>query len=204
MEEHLHAHRLGHHRQLGADGAVAHDAQRLAADFVGVLGALEPAAAVGGGVLGGHAAQQQDGFGQHQLGHRARVGVRRVEDHHATLARRVQVHLVGADAKAAHGHELLRGGEHVGRQLRARTDADEVHVGDLALELLAFQRARHGLHIGVARVAQHFECGRMDAFEQQELDLRFIQRRFGHGQALSSQSEIKASITADSGSRYSR
>ena len=198
MEDHVHAQRLGQHRQLGADRAIAHDAQRLAADLERVLGALLPAAAVRHGVLLGNAAQQQNGFGQHQLGHRARVRIGRVEDDDAALARRVQVHLVGADAEAPDGHELVRGREHLGRELGARADADEVRIGDLALELLALQSAGQRFHVRVAGVLQHLERRWMNAFEQQKLDLRLVQRCLGHGGAHL----VKTLITAELPNRY--
>jgi len=51
----------------------------------------------------------------------------------------------------------LGGGKHIGGELRARADADEMHVGDLALELFAIQRPRQRFHIGVARRLQHLE-----------------------------------------------
>ena len=44
-----------------------------------------------------------------------------------------------------------------------------MHIGNLALELLAVQRASQCLHIGVARIMQHLERGGMYAFEQQNL-----------------------------------
>jgi hypothetical protein len=87
VEDDLHAQAFGQHRQLGADGAIAHNAQGLAADLVGVVSTLLPAAAVGHGVLFGDAAQQQNRLGQHQLGHRTGVGERRVEHGNAALAR---------------------------------------------------------------------------------------------------------------------
>ena len=46
VEEHPHAQRLGHHRQLAADVAVADDAEGAAADLVRALGRLVPLAVV--------------------------------------------------------------------------------------------------------------------------------------------------------------
>ena len=54
-----------------ANRAVAHDAELLATHLERVVGRLEPAAPVRHGIFLGHAAQQQDGFGQHQFGHGA-------------------------------------------------------------------------------------------------------------------------------------
>ncbi len=150
VEVHLHAHRLGQHRQLGADRAVADDAELLAADLEGVGRRLDPAAAVAGGVLFRDAAQQQDGLGQHQLGHRAGVGIGGVEHGDAALAGGVQVDLVGADAEAADGDQLLGAVEHLGGQLGTRADANEVGVGDLGLQLVVGQRALEVLDVGVA------------------------------------------------------
>ncbi|MCY1551597.1 hypothetical protein D9M68_879390 [compost metagenome] len=98
---------------------------------MGVAGRLEPAAAVRHCALFGYTAQQQDGFAQHQLGHRAGVGERGVEHCDASLARCHQIHLVGADAEAADGDQLGGMGQHLGRELGARANADEVHIGDL-------------------------------------------------------------------------
>jgi hypothetical protein len=77
---------------------------------------------------------------------------------------------------------LWRGGEHVGGQLGARADAQEVHVGDLCLQLRVGQRARQRLDVGVAGGAQHLHGRGMDTFEQEELDLAFVERGFAaHG-----------------------
>jgi hypothetical protein len=180
-ESHLHAERLGQYRQLRADRAVAHDAQRLAADLEGVLGRFEPAAAVRHRALLGHAAQQQDGFGEHQLRNRTGIGIGRVEDHDAVLARRVQIDLVGADAEGAGGNQLVRGGKDFRRQLRARADAQEVHVGNAGLELGLRQRAGKRLDVRIARGPQHFDGRGMDAFEQKELDLALVEGGLAHG-----------------------
>src|SRR3546814_8605577 len=78
-----------------SDLAVADDAELLAADLEGVGRRLDPAAAMAGGVLLRNAAQEQDGFGQYQFGHRTGIGVGRVEYRDTALAGGVQVDLVG-------------------------------------------------------------------------------------------------------------
>ena len=128
VEHHLHAQRFGQHAHLRADVAVADDAQRLAARLAGTGGGLDPLAAMGGGVAPGDAAHQQHDFGQHQLGHAAGVRERRVEDRDAAILRGFQIHLVGADAKAADGGEVARRFEHAARQLCGGADADDVSV----------------------------------------------------------------------------
>ncbi|MCY1378517.1 hypothetical protein D9M69_661590 [compost metagenome] len=98
------------------------------------------------------------------------------------LAGRFEVDLVGADAEAPGGHQLVRGGEHLGRQLGARADAHEVHVGDLGLEFGVGQRTRQRLDVGVAGGAQHLHGRGVDAFEQKELDPAFVEGGFAaHG-----------------------
>src|SRR5690554_2122229 len=131
IEEDIHAQTLSQYAQLGADAAIADDTQLLAADFVGVLRALEPYAAVGLGVLFRHAAQQDDRLGQHQLGYGAGVGVGRIEYGNTAFSGSLQVYLVGTDAEAAHGNQLLRRFEHLAGQLGAGADTDEVSIAHL-------------------------------------------------------------------------
>ena len=186
MKDDLHAQTFGQYRQLGADGAVAHNTQGLAANLKGVVGAFLPATTVGHGVLFGNAAQQQNRLAQHQLGHRTGVGEGRVEHHNAALTRSVQIDLIGANAKAAYGHQLVRGGKHFLGQLRARADTDKVRIGNLCLQLLALQRAAQRFYIGVARVMQHFQRRGVNALQQQKFDLRLVQRCLGHVPTLRS------------------
>jgi hypothetical protein len=96
---------------------------------------LDPAATVAGSVFLRDAAQQQDRFGQNQFRHGTGVGVRGVEHGDTALAGSTQVNLVGADAETADRDQLLRVIEDLFGQLGARTNADEVSVSDLFLEL---------------------------------------------------------------------
>ncbi|KAG1313018.1 hypothetical protein G6F62_014164 [Rhizopus arrhizus] len=102
---------------LGADVAVADDAQRLTAYFVAAAGRLRPAAAMAFGVLLRDATGQHDRLGDHQLGHAAGVGIGGVEYRDAGQLGRVQVDLVGADAEAAHCDQPLGLGQHLGAEL---------------------------------------------------------------------------------------
>src|SRR3546814_16864045 len=108
-----------------SDLALADDAELLAADLEGVGRRLDPAAAMAGGVLLRNAAQEQDGFGQYQFGHRTGIGVGRVEYRDTALAGGVQVDLVGADAETADGDQLLGRIEDLFGELGARADAVE-------------------------------------------------------------------------------
>ena len=60
IEQHLHAERFREQPHLRADVAVADNAERLAPHLVRARRGFDPAAAVGGGVAQGDAAQQQD------------------------------------------------------------------------------------------------------------------------------------------------
>ncbi|MPM93003.1 hypothetical protein SDC9_140139 [bioreactor metagenome] len=174
MKHHLHAQRLGQHRQLCADGAIAHDAQRLAARLERAFGALAPAAAMHRRILGRYATQQQNGLAQHQLSHRACIGIRRIEHRHAMIARGLQIDLVGADAKRPHRHQLVGLGEHVGRELRARTDAQEMHVGQALHQFIPGERPLHRFDLRIARSVQHIQRAGVDAFQQQEFELALV------------------------------
>src|SRR5690606_25193895 len=70
-------------------------------------------------------------------------------------------------------------GQHLGRQLSARADADEMHVADALDQLLLWQGTRQRVDLLVAGIAQHLQGGGVQAFEQQELDLAFIEGRGG-------------------------
>src|SRR5690606_6190139 len=154
-----------------ADVAVADDAQRLAAHLVAAGGRLQPVAAQAGGVARGHAAQQHDGLRQHQFGHAAGVGVGRVEHRHALASGSLQVDLVGADAEAAHRHQPPRIGQDLGRQLRARADADDVRFADALAQHGLGQRAGVGFDVGIAGVAEHGHRARAQALQQQHADV---------------------------------
>jgi hypothetical protein len=135
---------------------------------------------VAGGVLLRDAAQQQDGFGEHQFGHRTGVGVGRVEHCDAALASSIQVDLVGTDAEAADGDQLLGRIEDLFGELGARADADEVNVGNLLLQLLGGQRALEVLDVGVAGRLEGVDGVLVHAFEKKKLDLALVERGLAH------------------------
>src|SRR5690625_942786 len=129
VKNHVHAQPFGQHAQLRADMPEADDAQRLAAHLVGTPGGFEPLPAMGGHVFLGDAAHQHDDFGQHQLGYRAGVGIGGVEHGNAAPPRAGKVDLVGADAKAADGGQLVGLIQNFSADLAARADAQKVHAG---------------------------------------------------------------------------
>ena len=145
-----------------------------------VVGRFQPATPVRYGVFLRDAAQQQNRLGQDQLGHRAGVGVRGVKHHNAFFLRGDQIHLVGANAKAANAHQLFRRLQHLARQLGARTHADKMHIGNLGLELIALQRVREQLHIAVTSLGKGLHSTAVNPFQEQNFDFRFVQRGFCH------------------------
>ena len=157
---HVHPEPAGQHRELRPDVAVADDAQVLGPGLVGALDRLEPLAAAQAEALLRDPAQQHDRRGQRQLRDRAGVGEGRVEHGDAVLGGGLQVHLVGPDAEAADGQEVLRGADRPGVQVRARADPDQVAVGHrlgdarldgarAPVDLDAFDAAERGVGAGV-------------------------------------------------------
>ncbi len=200
VEEHLHAQGLGEYRELGADRAVADDAELLATDLEGIRRALDPAAAMAGGVLFRDAAQQQDRLGQYQLSHRAGVRVGRVEHGDTAFAGGVEVDLVGADAEAADRDQFLRAVEDLFGQLGAGANADEVRIGDPFLQLVAGKRGLEVLDVGVAGGLQRVHGVLVDTFEKKELDLALVERGLAHLRKPVVPEEVAGKRTARSGS----
>ena len=115
----FHAEAFGDDAQLGADVAVADDAEFLAAGLDAVIGQLLPDPAVALGTLFGNTAQQQQDFTQHQFGDGAGVGEGGVEDGNATHLGGLEVDLIGTDAEAADGDQLARRVQYLLSQLGA-------------------------------------------------------------------------------------
>jgi hypothetical protein len=118
---------------------------------------------------------------QHQFGHGTGVGVRRVEDRNTLLHRGLEFDLIGADAEAADGDQLVGGGQHLFGDLGAGADADEMGVFDLFDQGVFIQRSFQVLDIGVAVGLEHVQCVLVHAFQQQETDLGLVERELAHG-----------------------
>src|SRR5262249_51873407 len=65
-------------------------------------------------------------------------------------------------------------------ELRARTNAEDVGVGERFRELAAVERARQRLEMRVARGLERLDRGRVHAFEQHDLDLCAVERGLSH------------------------
>src|ERR1022692_3414736 len=92
-----------------------------------------------------------------------------------------QIHLVGADAEAAHARQPGGMVEELAIQLRGRADADEIGVAGGALQVWGGQRFPVALNIGVTIRLQPLHGARMNAFQQEDLDFGLIERSLGHG-----------------------
>ncbi len=176
VKDHPHPERFGEIGKLGADVAVADDAERLAPDFVAVGRRLVPAASVGCDGARRDPAQKHDDLADHQFGDAAGVGEGRIEDRHANPTRRVDVDLIGPDVEAPDREQPIGRAENICVELRARADADHVHALDGFAERVALERLGKTLDVGIAGGLHQFDGAVVDALEQQDLDPVLRQR----------------------------
>ncbi len=179
-EAHAHAERFGDDGKLGADMAVADDAEHLAPDLVAVLGRLHPAAFVDDARLVPDPAHQHDDLAHHQFGDAAGIAVRRVEHRNAESAGHGQVDLIGADAEAADGHQLVGFPQHLFRKLGARADAKHVDAGQPFDQVLFIQRLGQAGDVGIAVIGQIGDGVIVNPLEQKDRDLFLGERQFRH------------------------
>ena len=179
-EDYLEAEGLGDNADLGSDVAVADDAEGLAPGLKAACGVLLPYAAVAVGILLRNAAEQHEVLAGDKLGYASGVGERSVEHRDAVAGRGLEIHLVGADAEAADGAELLGGVKHVIGKMSAGTDADEMNILDLLDELIVIKRALQILYLVVAGAVKRINRTRVDALKEKNLDLVFVQGITSH------------------------
>jgi hypothetical protein len=166
------------HADLRADVSITDDTECLATHFDAAGGGLHPAPAMAQRVFLRNATREHDGFGDDEFGDAARVRVGRIEHRYAERLCSIGVDLVGADAEAADRDQAPRFVEHVGGQVGARANADQVRVGDAALEFGFGQCFFVVFDVRVAGALQRIECSPADAFEQQHLDVLLRIRGF--------------------------
>ena len=166
VEVDVHPERLGHHRELRADVAVADDAELAPAHLVAADRRLVPDPGVHGPVLLGQLAPHRDDLGDGQLDDRAGVGEGRVEDRDALGRGGGQVDLVGADAEGADRRQVRVGVDDPLGDDRLRADAQQVDVGEGGEELVLVHRPRAGLDL-VAGVCEDLRGQGMQVLEQQ-------------------------------------
>jgi len=168
-----HAHGFGKVGKLCADVAVADDAERLAADFVGSGRTFQPAALMRRHGLGKNAAQQHDDLRNRQLGDGSCVGKGRIENRNTAHERGFQFHLVGADGKTTYGDQASGSFKHLFGDLSAGADAQHLHVVQPLDQCILFKRTRQDFHIRVAGFFKNSVRGWGNAFQQEPANLIF-------------------------------
>ncbi|MND93617.1 hypothetical protein D3C80_858090 [compost metagenome] len=169
VEDDPHPQVLGQDRQLRADGAIADDAQGLAAQLARTSRRLVPLALVHGRRLVGHVAHQDDGQADGQFDHRAGVGIGGVEDGHAMFVGGLQIDLIGADAEGGDGQQAVGVLQHALADIGLGANAQNMDALDRLDQVVLVQRALHGLD-GIARLLQPLDGGGVDVLQQQHLD----------------------------------
>ena len=164
-----HSEPLGEGRDDGADGAAAHDSERLVAKLDAHEAATLPTAVAGGAVGLRNSSRKRAHHGDSVLGRGHGIAVGRVHDHDAALGRGVYVDVIDAGARPAHDLEPDRLRQQIrghsgrgaddealvvaddfrqrrGREPRSHADLDaalgERLHGDLA-DLVCYQDSRH-------------------------------------------------------------
>ena len=147
---------IRHHAHLQALGAVGDDAadiagadqpQHLAGDFHAHEAVLFPLAGLGAGIGRGQFARQRQHQRDGMFGGGDGIAEGRVHHDHAGAGGGGNVHIVHADAGAAHNLQVLRRLQDIGGQLGGAADGDAVIlVNDLEQLFLAEARLHIGIH----------------------------------------------------------
>ena len=86
-----------------------------------------------------------------------------------------QIHLVGADAEAAHRHQPIGGRQHLCGQLRAGADTEHVHICQGCSQIVALQRMLLFDHIFVAISIQCLYRAGVHPLEEEDLDAILVE-----------------------------
>ena len=130
VDDHLHAEALGPGHDEAADVARPEDAEGPVVELHPLKLLLLPLSGLHRGRGLRDVPREGDDQRDRVLRRRDVVAFGRVDDDDAVLGRRVDVDVVHTDPGATDDPEVLRGGEHVARHLRARADGQAVDVGD--------------------------------------------------------------------------
>jgi len=179
VEDHLHAHRFGKHRQLRSDIAVADDAEGAASHLAAVLCRLVPRAFVGGHGAGKDPTKQHDDFADHQLRHAAGIRERRVKDGNAAPAGGVEIDLVGPHAETSHDGQPVGAGKDIVGQLGSGTNAEQFDALDGLAQRARFQRLRQAFDADIFRIQEQFDGAVVHALQQKGLGLLLRLRGMG-------------------------
>lgn len=136
--DHIHAHGLSQHRQLGANVAVADDAERLTPDLPALVGDLVPGSTVHLIAAVAELAGEDNNLADDQLGHGAGIAERGVEHAYSVACGVLEVDLVGADAETPNDDEIFGGTEDSGGEFGFGADANDMDVPGCEFTWLAF------------------------------------------------------------------
>lgn len=125
---HVHAHRLGEDRELGANVSITNDAEGLATDLPTLVADLFPHPLVHLVAAVADLAGQYDDLADDQFGDTARVAEGGVEDAYSVLGGVLQVDLVRADTEASDHDEVAGGRKDTGSQLRLGANANYMDI----------------------------------------------------------------------------
>ena len=148
VEDHAHAQRLGHHGQLGADVAVADDAERAAAHLVRAdwrTCPRRPACISRLRSVSRRASAMISAMASSTTERVLEYGALKTATPASVAA--VQVDLVGADAEGADGAELRRRLEDGARDVGARSDAEVVDALEGGDQVALGQRPGPGVDL---------------------------------------------------------
>lgn len=88
--------------------------------------------------------------------------------------------MVGTDAEAANSDQFLGAVEDLFSELGTRTDADEVGISDLFLQLGFRQRTSEVFDVGVAGGLESIDRVLVHTFKKKEPDLALVERSLAH------------------------
>ena len=124
----------------------------------------------------GELAGQRNHFRDHQLGDAAGVAEWRVEHRNAAAVRRVQVNLVGPNAKATQRKQSTRVADGFGGDLRLAADAQDMDIFEAALKFVFFEGVRQCFDLVALMRKERLRC-LVHIFQKQHFDLLFGKRR---------------------------
>ncbi len=124
-----------------------------------------------------NAAHEHDNFAHHQFRHGTCVAVRCVKNGNTVHTRSFKINLIGANAEAANGHKPVCAIQHFLGQLRAGTDANNMHTFQRLFEGIALQRAFMTHNVFITAGFKKGDGTIVDTLQQQNADLVLGERQ---------------------------
>ena len=175
IEIDVHPQRFRQNAQLGTNVAVTNNPQFFATRFKRAGSQFVPHATVRLSVRFRHAAQQQQQFANYQFGNGAGVREWCVKHGDPAFCRRTQINLIGANTEATNRDQFLCGVNHLFSQMSTGSQANKMGITDGLFQLFSVQSAFVKLDVGVTCRTKAFQCFLMHTFNQQKLNLFFLQ-----------------------------